>query len=269
MKISLLSFAVLIICVLFLITPINSQRSNAQFSRITPSTIVEDITARKRQIPHISAQELADYGNSLIKRQGLNFDFLTCDIAETNNQKSESNDKFIPYKYKLKDRNGKAQTYQIMNKNFGHPCGCTFDIPVYQISEKEMIVRVDGIPTALQRPKEFVLDEAELVDETLKKTIRRWYLPLDVVPFGISQDGTKIYVDLDHGEGHESPNELIALEIAENGVFQFVPRNNPNLLKNGVNLENFPKNPNNDYLGYTRFNSGKTNYIVKFSYPCT
>jgi hypothetical protein len=275
MKTNFSPFAVLIICFLFSTISISSQKSStsarlvaARFPQITPSTVVEDLAARKQQNPEISAQELADYGNELLKQQGFNFYFDTCDIAEVNNQKSSVSDLLIPYNYKLKDLNGKTQTYQIMNEDFGHPCGCRFDIPIYQISEKEMTLRVDGKSVVLKRPKKFILDKAELVDEKLK-TLRKWYLPLDVVPFGISLDGTKIYIDFTYDDGHEPLTQFLALEISENGNFQYVTKDNPNILKNGVDLENFPKDRNNDYLGYIRFNFGKTSYIVKFSYPCT
>ncbi|HYP50926.1 MAG TPA: hypothetical protein VEQ34_08305, partial [Pyrinomonadaceae bacterium] len=123
MKTDFSPFAVLIICFLFSTISISSQKSSAnarlvaaQLPQITPSTVVEDLAARKQRNPKISAQELADYGNELLKQQGFNFYFDTCDIAEVNDQKSSVSDLLIPYNYKLKDRNGKTQTYQIMNE---------------------------------------------------------------------------------------------------------------------------------------------------------
>lgn len=275
MKIIFSSFALLIICFLLSPTSIGGQKSKtnvhsatARFPQITPSAVEELLAARKRQNSNISAQQLADYGNELLEQHGFNFYFDTCDIAEENNQKSSVNDVLIAYNYKLKDRTGKTQTYQIMNEDFGHPCGCRFAMPIYQISENEMTLRVDDRRSVLKRPKNFVLDEAELVDEKLR-TIRKWYLPSDVVPFGISLDGTKIYIDFTYDDGHEPLTQLLALEISENGSFQFVTKDNPNILKNGADLENFPRDRNNDYLGYIRFKSDKINRIIKFSYPCT
>ncbi len=247
--------------------------SNAKSDKpiIKPSDINRELLDKKKANPKISAKELADYGNELIKKKGYNFSFYTCEIAEANKSAEDFSDTYRPFDYKLEDLTGRKITFQIMAKNFGHPCGCDFEIPVFQVSKTEMTVLADDQPLRLKRPKGFYLEEVELVDKSLKKSIRKWYKPFDIAPFGISKDGTKIYIETGYDDGMEGNgfiNDLV-LEISEDGTFQLVERNNSNIIANGEELKNFPKDPENSYLGYTRFKDGDKTYFIKFSYPCT
>jgi hypothetical protein len=249
---------------------INEREINAQsqsYPVIKPSEVIRDLLEKKKQNSKISAKELADYGNELIKNKGYDFSFYACDIAEANKQipaEELYNDSYKAYKYQLKDIGGKTTTYQIMNKFYEIPCGCGFEIPIFQISDQAMTVKTDGGQVKLMRPEKFGLDEVELVDKSLKKTLRKWYMPSDNIPFGISKDGTKIYIDT--GYDDYLINELV-LEISENGTVRVVPRNDPNILSRGKELKGYPKIGSE--ISYMSFNFGNKSHIVKFSYPCT
>ncbi len=250
--------------------PINDKLLNVFINQnnkptIKPSNVIEDLLEKKKENPKISAKELSEFGNQLIKKDGYNFSFNVYEIAEINNINEGDNysETFRPFNYKLENLKGEKITFQIMNKIFGHPCGCVFDIPVAQLSNSEITVIADKNQVKLKRPKEFYSEEIELVDKTLKKKIRNWSIPSEllvgeVANFGISKDGTKIYF-------HTEVEEL-DLEIFEDGTFKLVTTDNENKISKGEELKDFPKDSQNDYLGYKQFSNG---FIVKFSYPCT
>lgn len=235
---------------------------------IKPSEISEKLKKKKEDNPQISTTELVKFGNNLIETYGYDFSFYTCVIAEANktSEATDYSETFTPFDYELKDLKGKKLSFQIMSKEWGHPCGCNFEIPVLKANEKEITVIANGKPYELQRPKDFYLEEVELVDKNLKKTLRKWFNAFDMPPVGISIDGTKIYV----GTGYDNFDiQNILLEISENGKFQFVSYDNSNIIKNGERILDFPKDPNNSYLGYLNFKSGNKSYILKYSNPCT
>lgn len=246
-----------------------TQQISAQSLPVIRPSGTDELVKRKRAEPNISPEKLAAYGNALITEKGYDFSFSTCEIAEANKQAFEdqlsgrSNQRF---RYELKRTDGKSETFQIIDTGYDHPCGCGFDFPIFEVSDKEMTVLADDKPIRVRRPKDFVLDEVELVDSTLKKSLRKWQMPADNVPIGISKDGTKIYVDTGYDD---NLMEDLVLEVAANGVVRYVPRNDPNIISNGKELKDFPKEPNNAYLGFMRFTAEGKSYTIKYSHPCT
>ena len=173
----------------------------------------------------------------------------------------------MTYDYKLTQADGRALTFGILSRDDegGGMCGeCFFDIPALRVTRGEMTVLADGRWLSLRRPKEFVLDGAELVDKTLRSTLRTWQMPFQTAPSGISADGSKIYVEFYEGMG---PDELL-LELSDDGTLKFRARGDVRLGKSEP-VKDFPKDPNNAYLYYTRFKTGGKTYIVKFNWPCT
>jgi hypothetical protein len=128
-----------------------------------------------------------------------------------------------------------------------------------------MIVRAEGGVYRLRRPKEFLLDEAVLVDRTLRRVLRAWQMPFQTIPSGVSADGSKLYVEFNEYKG---PHELL-LELSEDGTLKFRARSEVGLRGRGEDILDFPKDPNNAYLSYMRFKVGGKTYIVKFNGPCT
>ena len=116
----------------------------------------------------------------------------------------------------------------------------------------------------VRRPKSFYLDEAQLVDASLKKVLRTWQLPYQSMPAGISADGTKLYVNFYSGSGLDD----LVLELSVNGPPQF--RDRAVMKSNeGKFIEDHPKDPNNGYLSFMSFRVGEKTYRVRFSAPCT
>ena len=147
-----------------------------------------------------------------------------------------------------------------MNDSFAHPCFCVIDIPTIKVNENIMTVIAEGKQVELKRTKDFYLEEFVLVDKNLKKAIRKWLVPIDTEPFGISDDGTKIYFEY----VPEDSGELV-YEISEDGAIQFVAKNDKRINK-GKELKGYPTYGE---ISYRRFNAKDKSYIVKFSYPCT
>lgn len=228
----------------------------SQVPKIVPSTVVNDLRLKKQGNPNITAEELAKIGNEIIKTKGLDFSLDPCEYKQ-----------IINNRYTLKTLDAKKSLFEMSEAN-GHPCGCTFEMPVLKINNKEMHVIVNKQVYPLKRPKEFAAEEFVLVDESLKKTIRKWSTPIDATPFGISADGTKVYYEFDFDDG-TSENSLqvqdLVVEIAEDGTLRFVPEEDSRIIK-GKELDGYPRTGE---ISYRRYNVGDKSYIVKFSYPCT
>jgi hypothetical protein len=86
------------------------------------------------------------------------------------------------------------------------------------------------------------------------------------MPAGISQDGTKIYLNL-YGADAEGTLDKLVLEVSESGV-SFHARSKTNA-QEGVDVKNHPTDPNNSYLSFRRFRAGNRTYIIRFDAPCT
>ena len=128
-----------------------------------------------------------------------------------------------------------------------------------------MLVVSGGHRYQLKRPPEFGLDEAELVDEAMRKVLRTWQLPYQNIPVGISPDGTKLYLEF----YTDDELDALVLELSENGRAQFKARRDVDLQRKSEWVENHPKDPLNDYLSFIRFYAGRKSYVIKFSAPCT
>ncbi|HEV8188852.1 MAG TPA: hypothetical protein VGP83_13950, partial [Pyrinomonadaceae bacterium] len=122
----------------------------------------------------------------------------------------------------------------------------------------------EGKSYRVRRTRAFFLDEAQLVDSSLKKVLRKWVVPFQIVPTGISADGTKLY--LEHWS--QDPADGLVLELSEDGRLAFRERAGLEL-KEGTWIEDFPKDPNNAYLSYMKFEVGNKTYIIRFTAPCT
>ena len=184
------------------------------------SNIVSEVSERAKQQPSLSAVDLAAYGNDLIARKGFDYDFDVCEALNHRDRSRTPAAKSLTYQMTLTN-GGKASfrfTIGDINESL---CGeCWTSIPSLQVTDKEMILIAEGKQYRVRRPSSFYLDEAQLVDETLKKVLRTWQLPYQAMPTGISSDATKLYVDFYTG------NDLdhLVLELSENGPPQFRER---------------------------------------------
>jgi len=242
-----------------------AQKQTGELLVIKSSTVLDELAEKKKQNPNISAAALSAFGNDLLKLKGYNFTTYTCDIAEINKiGDNDSSDQPVEFTFDLTQLTGKSSKFRLTADDWGYPCGCAFDLTVLKADSTEMTVLANNRPIRVKRPA-FYFEEVELVDKSLKKTLRKWYKPTDIQVYGISADGLKIYVETNY----DNKDNKLLLEISENGTFRFVPKDSANILKNGVGLTDFPRDKENDYLGYTEFKAKGKSFILKFSGPCT
>ena len=164
---------------------------------IRPSNLLEDVRGRKKQQPNISSKDLAEIANKLLEEKGFDYDFVVCDVFGRDLLKRlyRMSPSSITYSYKMTQSGGKKVALRFISSNPSDGlCGeCFSHIPTLQVTKQEMLVVSGGQRYQLKRPAAFYLDEAELVDETMRKVLRTWQLPFQTIPIGISPEGTKLY----------------------------------------------------------------------------
>ena len=247
-----------------------AEESSKHKPKIITSTILDDLQKRKKERLDLSPRELAAYANTILEPKGFNYDFDACEILEVNG-KSTGRDA-LPLKspetfsYKMAQSDGRDVTFHITADGGDGMCGeCFFQIPALQVTREEILIVAEGEQYWLKRPKAFILDKAELVDDTMQNVLRTWQLPYQTVPAGISPDGSKIYVEFYEGQ---ELGELI-LELSEDGKLRFKARSDVDLQGEGEWVEDHPQDPENTYLSFMRFVVGGKTYIIKFTAPCT
>jgi hypothetical protein len=249
--------------------PLVAKAKQNQASIIRPSNILDNVRNKMKKQPNISPKELVAYANKLLEEKGFDYNFDVCEAIGSNRLRriSSASPSRISYSYKMAQSVGRNITLRFISENPGDaPCGeCFSPIPSLQVTKQEMLIVSGGQRYRLKRPAVFGLDEAELVDETMKKVLRTWQLPYQTIPVGISPDGTKLY--LEFYVEHEI--DTLVLELSENGSAQFKVRSDVDLLHEGEWVENHPKDPTNAYLSFLRFYGGGKSYVIKFSAPCT
>jgi hypothetical protein len=174
---------------------------------------------------------------------------------------------------------GARRSFQIW-VNLAGLCGENFVyLSAINVTSQNVLAVFDGKQYSFKRPAGFLLDEMELVDKTLKKKIRKWEVPEQTWPAGISADGQTLYLPVWFTESDAGANAWFlwkqgkksypasVLAISPTGIrFEVAAKA---LAGQEVEIPDFPEDPNNGYLAYRRFHvKGKT-YIIRFSNPCT
>ena len=257
-----LLFALLSIITLASFVPAQSPRPRVV--KVSESKILSAIAERKKQQPNITTRELVVYANELLETKGFDYEFSLCDILSAREKKSTAPSFRKNYRASLAGGQKLTLNLEVSNPQEGLCGECWSHIPSRQVTSREIHLMAGGKSYRIRRTPAFYLDEAELVDSSLNKVLRRWVVPFQIVPTGISADGTKLYVEhwaQDRADG-------LVLELSEDGHLVFRDRAELDL-KEGTWIEDFPKDPNNAYLSFMKFQVGNKTYIVRFTAPCT
>jgi len=250
----------------------NKTIADVSVLEIKPSTLADRLEKKKADDPQISSKELADYANELIPKHGINFWVDLADLIEKKTkakQIKELTDGDVRFNFQLSLGDTTKKTFQIDSPSDSCCCGYAYaDFPVSKITGRQMTVIVDEKPFIIKRIKDisFSQEYVLLDDKTKTKKFRSWQVPFETSPFGISEDGTKLYI--------EDESELL-LEISENGNLKFVTKNSPQIISNGQDLRQIPKPKTGEILyksgesGLMLFKSGNKTYIIDFPYVCT
>ena len=235
--------------------------------QLLPSPLLDDLERRAKERPDAGARELAAYGNVLMARDGFTYDFVACDFVKDGQHGEASLGRERLLKRRLKTTDGKSIALEIPYEgNVNSMCGeCFLHVAALQVTDKEMVAVVGGEKYKIERPHTFVLDVAELVDESLRRVIRTWQLPHQTIPAGVSPDGTKLYLRLSWG----GELDALMLELAEDGTMRFTARGDTELSGEGEYIRDHPEDTTKVYLSFMRFSVGGRSHIVKFSAPCT
>lgn len=232
--------------------------------RLTPSTIHGDLAKYKKEHPSATAKELAEYGNSLLPVRGYNYNIDVTGLNESNKKTARKiSEDFQAYPYTMSLSSGKKESFLIFAPT-SESCCCGYfyaDFPVTNITETSVTFVSEGKTYTVKRPKELSVSEVyALVDmKDPRKKLRKWQVPYETYPAGISEDGTKLYV--------EGPIEDVLLEIASDGGFKLVPKTE--VISGEGKFHDYPKNPKNAYESYMKFKAGAKTHYIKFSGPCT
>lgn len=246
-----------LLTVALLTSPANYQRPVV----VSSSNIVQELAERKKKQPAITSRELAVIANELLEKRGFDYMFNVCDALYMR----KSTDLTANYEWPLTSgakRNFRFTVFSSAEALCGE-CGQS-RLPSVQVTKKEMVLVAEGKRYRVRRPASFYLDEVELVDPTLKKVLRTWQQPYEAIPVGISRDGKKLYLDL----WTEYHLDGLVLELSETGTLAFRDRTEAQMVEGNL-IEDHPKDPNNAYLTFIRFDAGDKTYIIRFSAPCT
>ena len=254
------------------IKPKNFNITDSSIPVIKPSNLVEELRKKNTENPDMTAKELADYGNELLKKHGYDYTFDWQPKGKANEATLAKTDheNYLPFKYEFTDATGKQRPFQLMNDDFGHPCFSVIEIPITKVNERILTIVSDGKEIELKRPKDFELEEFVLVDNSLKKTIRTWQTPIDATPLGISEDGKKVYFESwqfyqdETDNGKESVISL-AVEVSEDGSLKLIDVHEIKSDK-GVDID---YDKQNTEIIYRKYKVGSNEYIIKYSSPCT
>ena len=218
--------------------------------RIVVPDVEQQMLKRREANPSTRATELARMGNSIAAKSGFSFSFAPEGFKE---QGADA-------RYDLNLADGRR--FRVLAPLPGdHPCGIYTEFPIAGVTPILLTLVIDGKEVNVTRPKKFAMDEVTLVDSSLKRGFRTWTIPMDRYPMAISLDGTKIYVD--------SYIDDVFIEVDARGRLRFVAKGAEPMIVTNTDLTRFPKEKDNDYLGYRRFRAGNKSYTVKFSHPCT
>ncbi|HZS08633.1 MAG TPA: hypothetical protein VFD58_27615 [Blastocatellia bacterium] len=255
----------------------------ARILKLKPSSLVEDVRRQLEKHPAMTAKEVTAYANSLLVKKGFNYGFATADFIRKHNVKPVGARDYIQtLRFSLEQPDGVKVTLQSRVEE--GRCGEFFaDIPALRVTRQEIVALLDGRIQRFRRPKEFDLDEMELLNEAMKQVIRKWEVPDQTYPLGISADGQTLYVPVNFSKADseavgqvlwkgEQPEKLryplSVLAISSSGI-RFEVAAEVLRQQKSEEITSYPKDPNNDYLAFRKFRVGGKTYIIRYSSPCT
>ena len=252
----------LLVCAILMIAAASTAYFQDQYDdlpKVMHSILLSDLQTRAQAEPKISAKELAAYANNKLAEIGYAYSFDPCDVesAATKIKYPTDNDDDFFHVYNTVDVTGKKLSF-LASQPYDAPCGCSIDLPITSATPMRLAIVAQERRLEIAIPAKLLFEEIELVDASMRKTIRRWVIPDGGPPDAISIDGRKIYMQIE--------STPLYLEVPPNGTLKIVPRNSLGLIRTFTDLKRYPKDPNNAYLGFRRFSNGK---IYKFSWPCT
>ena len=236
--------------------------------KIVPTSYVE-MVAEKLSQPGVTAEEAAEYANRLLAIHGFDYWFDACPVVKANRHPKTIADKdgvTKSYNYSFVRADGRRIKMQLIGDPTSALCGeCEFDIPLLRVTKQQLLVVSDGKQYLVRRPPGFHLEEISVVDRSMKRILRTWEVPHDTGPVGISEDGTKIYLQLLNNYTEDLFNRIV-IEVSESTIrFRALSQV---AARDGELVTNHP-GPRDSYLTFKRFRIANKQYIIRYYAPCT
>lgn len=266
--------------------------SNAQ---IEPERLLErDVRRFIDDHPGASAERITAYANSALQKYGYIYKFNICKFIDRKKLEplNSGHDPTVTSIYYLPFdlARGGRRSFKIPVEDVG-PCTYCFTlIPAINVTSQNILAVLDGKKYLLKRPADFPLSQADLVDETMKRAIRKWEIPSQTYLIGISADGRTLYLPVEFTESDLDANIMwlqgkqgkkryptSVLAISPAGIrFELAAKalvadqeSEEILGQECEDILDFPEDTKGDYSACRRFRvKGKT-YIVRYSGPCT
>lgn len=265
------NFLLIVITIICFSIAAHAQKVDFKPFSIAPSNLINDLKAAKSANPKLTTDEFVDTANSLLEKQGINFvvafDAATC--QKISQAIAAVKDKTAPLNLRtaLKSPIGENASLLLPEVSFAKSecVPCFVKIPMLEAAPKEFVTLVEGRNIKFFLPSNFILNEASLVDEKdLSKVKTSWKIPFRSAPLSVSDSGNILYLGFDEPE----LKDLVLMAYANEGVYRFAPKSDIDPEKKASALKDFPKDAANPNLAFTKFTSGETTQIVKFSLPC-
>ena len=247
-------------------TAASSAQTRQATIKIVPSNIFDELQKKLEAEPMIKLAALAKYGNDLLPRKGLDYQFDLCEFLQRNNPTYPKGRALRAgsraYRLPMKQTDGRPVIFEArVSDGEGGLCGeCFVSIPVTRVTLREIELVAGGRKYLVARPSSFTLDEISLVDQSMRRVLRTWQVDYGQQPLGVSSDGTKLYVS--------TAMENLILEISESAAMRILARDEAKLPP-GEEVQRHPTDPKNAYLSFMRFRFGGRSLIVRYSEPCT
>lgn len=182
--------------------------ANAQYE---PERLLErDVRRFIDTHPGASAEGITAYANSALQKHGYIYEFHSCDFIGSKKLKplNPGHDLAVLGVYSLPFdlARGGRPAFKIHVEGVGPCSNCVALIPALSLSSQSILAVLDGKKYLLKRPVEFRLEEIELVDETMKRVIRKWEVPNETFPIGVSADGRILYLPVEFTESDSDSN---------------------------------------------------------------
>ena len=251
----------------------NAQKSSPAARTITLARTDDYLekTAERLKQPGMTAEAAAEYANRQLAKQGFNYFFDACSVVEANPHPGSTQDRFgitKSYNYSFVKIDGRRIKMQLLGDPSNALCGeCNFSLLLLRVTPRRLLVVAGGRQYWVKRPADFFLKKISLVDSTMKRTLRTWEVPLDTELAGISEDGTKIYLEL---LNNYEPSDLVDKIVVEVlGSTVRLRARDQVAGQHGEAIEGHPTDPLDAYLTFKRFRVGKKEYIIRYDLPCT
>lgn len=248
-----------------------------------PPMLEDEVQRFISEHPGFSAEKITAYANSVLQKSGYRYEFEIRDLIQSNKfqlvDSEQNTDESKLYLIPFDLEGGARRSFKIWvdlvglcDENFAH-------LSVINVTSQNILAVLDGEKYLLKRPAGFLLEEMELVDETMKRVIRKWEVPTQTWPIGISADGRTLYLSIEFTKNDLDGNGWWVWKQGKKGYPTSVLAVSPTGIRFEVaakalagqesEIPDFPEDPNNGYLAYRRYRVKGETYIIRFSNPCT